>query len=276
MNSRVHVGDSLAVFFAFEAAAKGASDLVERAARVQINQFASQPLGLDQRLPRLGGEQGGKLHGLRHQLGLRVDVIHQAYAVGFGGRNVLAGHCQFFRARKTDSFIERVDDLRQADVNLCLSEDGFFGGESYVAEGCKVESSRDAGSINRSDDRLRQFPDQTEDARDGVEIGELFLCRPTDEQTKIEPDEKPEDCALREVREETGLRCELGRPLGCTAYVDRRGRDKVVCYWMMEVKGGRFRPGIEVDRLLWLNVEDALERLTYGRDKTLLRQHDLD
>ena len=93
---------------------------------------------------------------------------------------------------------------------------------------------------------------------------------------KIEPDEKPEDCALREVREETGLRCELGRPLGCTAYVDRRGRDKVVCYWEMEVKGGRFRPGIEVDKLLWLSVEDALERLTYGRDKTLLRQHDLD
>jgi 8-oxo-dGTP diphosphatase len=92
---------------------------------------------------------------------------------------------------------------------------------------------------------------------------------------KIEPDEKPEDCALREVREETGLRCELGRPLGCTAYVDRRGRDKVVCYWLMEVKGGRFRPGIEVDKLQWLSVEDALRKLTYTRDRTLLAQLDL-
>jgi 8-oxo-dGTP diphosphatase len=92
---------------------------------------------------------------------------------------------------------------------------------------------------------------------------------------KMEPDETPEDCALREVREETGLRCELLRPVGCTAYVDRRGRDKVACYWLMEVRGGRFKPGIEVDRLLWLPLGAAVERLTYARDKTLLLQQDI-
>ena len=43
----------------------------------------------------------------------------------------------------------------------------------------------------------------------------------------------------------------------------------------MEVRGGRFKPGIEVDRLMWLPVEDAMKRLTYGRDKTLLLQQNL-
>jgi len=40
----------------------------------------------------------------------------------------------------------------------------------------------------------------------------------------------------------------------------------------MEAKGGRFKPGIEVDKLQWLAVDDAVKRLTYGRDKTLLLQ----
>jgi 8-oxo-dGTP diphosphatase len=89
---------------------------------------------------------------------------------------------------------------------------------------------------------------------------------------KIEADETPEDCALREVREETGLRCDLVQPLGCTAYVDRRGRDKLACYWVMKVRGGRFKPGMEVDRLLWVSVGEAVKRLTYSHDKLLVQQ----
>jgi 8-oxo-dGTP pyrophosphatase MutT (NUDIX family) len=92
---------------------------------------------------------------------------------------------------------------------------------------------------------------------------------------KVDTDETSEECALREVREETGFRCELKRPVGCTAYVDRRGRNKVACYWVMEVVSGKFRPGGEVDRMVWLPVEEAVRRLTYDRDKTLIAQQPL-
>ncbi len=88
---------------------------------------------------------------------------------------------------------------------------------------------------------------------------------------KLDAGETLEEAALREVEEETGLRCRLIRPLGCTSYTDRRGRDKVVCYWVMEPAGGRFRPSVEVDELRWLTVDEAVDTLTYRRDRALLR-----
>jgi 8-oxo-dGTP pyrophosphatase MutT (NUDIX family) len=45
--------------------------------------------------------------------------------------------------------------------------------------------------------------------------------------------ETDEECALREVEEETGLRCVLGRELASTEYLDRRNRAKRVRYWEM-------------------------------------------
>jgi 8-oxo-dGTP pyrophosphatase MutT (NUDIX family) len=45
---------------------------------------------------------------------------------------------------------------------------------------------------------------------------------------KAKRGETDEECALREVEEETGLRCALGRELASTEYLDRRDRPKVV------------------------------------------------
>jgi 8-oxo-dGTP pyrophosphatase MutT (NUDIX family) len=88
---------------------------------------------------------------------------------------------------------------------------------------------------------------------------------------KLEEGETLEECALREVLEETGLICRLGRFLGHTEYRDRKDRQKVVAYWMMTVeKDEGFAVNDEVDELQWLDVADALALLSYERDGELL------
>src|SRR5918997_104391 len=51
---------------------------------------------------------------------------------------------------------------------------------------------------------------------------------------KLDAGESFADAALREVWEETGLRCRLGRELEPVRYTVR-GRPKLVRYWVMEV-----------------------------------------
>ncbi len=91
---------------------------------------------------------------------------------------------------------------------------------------------------------------------------------------KVMPGEDDRAAALREVEEETGLACRLGRPLGRVAYRDRRGRPKVVRYWLMEpiepTSGADFAPNDEVDELRWLPIPEALDTLTYRHDREML------
>ena len=87
---------------------------------------------------------------------------------------------------------------------------------------------------------------------------------------KAEPGESDEDCARREVEEETGLRCELGVHLGDVDYLDRFGRPKVARYWAMHPVSGAFVPNAEVDEVRWLTVADALVLLSYERDRPVL------
>ncbi|MDX6583855.1 MAG: 8-oxo-dGTP diphosphatase [Solirubrobacterales bacterium] len=91
---------------------------------------------------------------------------------------------------------------------------------------------------------------------------------------KLEQDEDWSAGALREVEEETGLRCELGRELSPARYRDRKGRDKLVRWWLMRPLGGEFVPGDEVDELRWLDLGAALELLDYEHDRDLVRALD--
>jgi 8-oxo-dGTP diphosphatase len=89
---------------------------------------------------------------------------------------------------------------------------------------------------------------------------------------KLDPGESYEQAALREVEEETGLSCQLGPELGEARYEDARGRSKLVRYWLMTPLGGQFEPHHEVDELVWLAPDEALERLTYDHDRELVAE----
>jgi 8-oxo-dGTP diphosphatase len=89
---------------------------------------------------------------------------------------------------------------------------------------------------------------------------------------KLEAGEEWEEAALREVLEETGLRCSLESELPNISYSDRKGRPKLVRYWRMRVLEGEFEPNDEVDELRWVEAEEALELLSYQRDRDLLAE----
>lgn len=87
---------------------------------------------------------------------------------------------------------------------------------------------------------------------------------------KAKPGESDEDCALREIEEETGMRCELGEELSTTRHLDANGRPKRVRWWLMERVAGEFEPTTEIDALRWATPAEARRLLSYSRDVDLL------
>jgi 8-oxo-dGTP pyrophosphatase MutT (NUDIX family) len=113
---------------------------------------------------------------------------------------------------------------------------------------------------------------------DGGPVEVALIHRPAyDDWTlpkgKLNAGETHEEAALREVEEETGLACTLGEPAGRVDYRDRKGRPKVVRYWVMEPVGptdGEFLANNEVDRVRWIPLAEAGSALTYAHDRKIL------
>ena len=85
-----------------------------------------------------------------------------------------------------------------------------------------------------------------------------------------------EETALREVAEETGLQVALGEKVGVIDYwFSRDGRryHKRVHHWLMTAEGGDFADrDHEFDEVTWVSAGEALARITFETERTILDQ----
>ena len=87
---------------------------------------------------------------------------------------------------------------------------------------------------------------------------------------KGEPNETWQETAIREVKEETGYDSRVLNFAGTTHYT-RGGRIKVALFWNMVAKGeSDFKPSKEVEKMEWLSVPEALQKLADPGEKELL------
>ena len=99
----------------------------------------------------------------------------------------------------------------------------------------------------------------------------------------VDPGEKPQSAAVREVREETGIVAEPVTKLCDNKYVyvrtwgDGERVFKIVSFYLMRYVSGEIDNltsdmRIEVRRALWVPLPDAASQLAYSSERKVLRQ----
>ena len=89
---------------------------------------------------------------------------------------------------------------------------------------------------------------------------------------KRKPGESWQGTALREVQEETGCAAQLESFAGSMSYVVECVA-KVVLFWNMSIIDEcKFEPNVEVDKMEWLSLEDALVRMSYEGEREIVNQ----
>ncbi|GAA3644900.1 8-oxo-dGTP diphosphatase [Lentzea atacamensis] len=112
------------------------------------------------------------------------------------------------------------------------------------------------------------------DADGDVEVAVVHRHRYDDwslPKGKLDRGETVPACAVREVFEETGYSCVLGRHLKQVSY-SVKSVPKTVDYYAAEAVSGSFAANDEVDSLKWLPVADASALLTYEPDREVLAE----
>lgn len=92
----------------------------------------------------------------------------------------------------------------------------------------------------------------------------------------INPGEKSEEAALREIKEETGIEARIVKKLGDSRYVFTKEGEKVfkvVVFFILEYVSGEIVPQeLEVLDVGWYEADEALKMLSFKKDKEFLQQ----
>ena len=95
---------------------------------------------------------------------------------------------------------------------------------------------------------------------------------------KLDKGESWEEAAVREVEEETGCPASIDTIAGVTAYMPD-GQPKVVLFFHMsplgECKDIPMGAEMEVDAYQWVTVPEAMEMLSYGLERELVKRESL-
>jgi 8-oxo-dGTP pyrophosphatase MutT (NUDIX family) len=90
----------------------------------------------------------------------------------------------------------------------------------------------------------------------------------------IEEGETPEQAAIREVQEETGIESEIARELGVIDFWFMAGGNRIhktVHHYLFKEIGGQLAPQItEVDDVGWFPLSEIIDLLAYPDEKKLL------
>ncbi len=94
----------------------------------------------------------------------------------------------------------------------------------------------------------------------------------------VDRGESPEETALREVREETGMEGELVAPLGYIRYYYYSKEEdtryfKLVHFYLLRYRGGSERDhDWEVEGVEWMPLKEALQTLSYKGEREILER----
>src|SRR5215831_8024388 len=121
--------------------------------------------------------------------------------------------------------------------------------------------------------------EQSEAGGSGKKQAKTVLALP---KGLVDPGETPEQTALREVREETGITARLLTKLTDIKYVyvrswgDKQRVFKIVSFYLLKYESGQIddvtsEMRIEVKQALWIPLEGAERKLSYRGERDVIR-----